>query len=311
MARHLPPHSSLTHLKHQAKDLLKAYRSQDGDATGLVHALLPRLSQSSAPHDPSVTLQEVQHVLAMDYGFENWASLAAYHQQVEKTERFERHVPFETDGTVSVSTVCGDITVEAWDRPEIAIHATKRAKAGPESEAERQLKAIEILVTESPGKIEIAEKLPEMKGYKRMGVEFTVSIPSGAQVALSSVNGEIAASGTWTRVDMETINGDVEARGEPGTANLKTFNGNVLVELASLSGDSAIETFNGNIEVRVLESVGVDVQLDTGPGGTVKNRVGGLDLRGNGSVTTGRLNGGGPVLSVRTTNGAVTLERRT
>jgi hypothetical protein len=71
MTRTLPVTPNLEQLKHQAKDLLRAYRNQDPEA----RLRLLNRDVSPAGNLPSVTLATVQHIIAREYGFERWPKL--------------------------------------------------------------------------------------------------------------------------------------------------------------------------------------------------------------------------------------------
>jgi ankyrin repeat protein len=68
--RRLPPRPSLEQQKKQAKDLLAAFRAGEADAHARIRALLPDRA--------AVTLADAQYTLAREYGFTNWAALAAH-----------------------------------------------------------------------------------------------------------------------------------------------------------------------------------------------------------------------------------------
>lgn len=76
MSLSLPIDCSLEQLRNQAKDLLKAHRA--GDATVCdTYRLIHRFSKLSDHQilGASVSLQETQYALALDYGFRGWKEL--------------------------------------------------------------------------------------------------------------------------------------------------------------------------------------------------------------------------------------------
>jgi flagellar motor component MotA len=79
MSRSLPPNPSLEQIKKQAKELLAAFAAGDAAGVELVVAHLPRLDGASADQlrEAKPSLQEAQHVLAVDYGYANWNWLHA------------------------------------------------------------------------------------------------------------------------------------------------------------------------------------------------------------------------------------------
>ena len=80
MAKSLPPKASLRQLRLQAKDLLKAYWSRDAEALRRLRGALPRLAEAAdeAVSAAGCTLQDIQYVIAFEYGFQTWAALRVH-----------------------------------------------------------------------------------------------------------------------------------------------------------------------------------------------------------------------------------------
>lgn len=92
MARFLPPHASLEHLRNEAQALLKAHRQgQDGEAAPVLRHL-HRFAQAGERdlQAATVSLAEMQFALAQDYGFAGWAELR---RAVLGTGRSEQYAP--------------------------------------------------------------------------------------------------------------------------------------------------------------------------------------------------------------------------
>jgi hypothetical protein len=87
MASTLPAHPHLTHLKHEAKQLLRAHREGQSSACGALRNL-PRFARKedksilAAP----VALQEMQHALAIQYGFRSWNALRVHVESLRGKE---------------------------------------------------------------------------------------------------------------------------------------------------------------------------------------------------------------------------------
>jgi flagellar motor component MotA len=79
MSRSLPQNPSIEQLKKQAKEFQSSFAAGDANALELVATLLPRLQGSAAEQlgQERLSLQEAQHVLALDYGFLSWNWLHA------------------------------------------------------------------------------------------------------------------------------------------------------------------------------------------------------------------------------------------
>jgi hypothetical protein len=79
MAKKLPSRPNLDQLKHQAKDLLKEYKSANAEALARIRQHLPRLAEASDVEMAAArfVLQDAQHVIACELDFVNWDSLTA------------------------------------------------------------------------------------------------------------------------------------------------------------------------------------------------------------------------------------------
>ncbi len=79
MSKQLPPQPNLRNLKNQAKSLLKSLQAGDLDAVRRIQASLPRVATTSQTDilQANIVLQEVQHVIAREYGLKNWEALQA------------------------------------------------------------------------------------------------------------------------------------------------------------------------------------------------------------------------------------------
>lgn len=84
----LPPRPSLTQLRTQAKDLLRAFRAGDPVARERIRAASPRLTDPD--HQAEVLLADAHFVLARELGFRNWAALVHHLQSVLRAERLEQ-----------------------------------------------------------------------------------------------------------------------------------------------------------------------------------------------------------------------------
>ena len=72
-----PSNPNLEHLKKQAKDFLSLYRSGDSQLCYRIRNRLPRCEDLSLREilSSGITLHDAQHIIAQEYGFENWSSM--------------------------------------------------------------------------------------------------------------------------------------------------------------------------------------------------------------------------------------------
>jgi len=85
----LPARPSLEQLRKQAKELLREIRLGDPAAVGRVRSHGARPGQTQVD---SVTLADVQFVLAREYGFESWALLKRHIESIERPRDFDQAI---------------------------------------------------------------------------------------------------------------------------------------------------------------------------------------------------------------------------
>jgi ankyrin repeat protein len=86
--REWPNWPNFNQFKHQAKDLLKAYRAGDADAVAEVQR------HERAPDAAAFALHDAQRVLARSYGFPSWRKLKSY---VEMIDNYRQPEPKSED----------------------------------------------------------------------------------------------------------------------------------------------------------------------------------------------------------------------
>jgi len=177
---------------------------------------------------------------------------------------------------------------------------------------------------------ELRLKAEMPSGSRPYGASFFITAPDSIDLSLSTTNGDVAVTGTVGDINASTTNGSVELTGTSGTASVSTTNGrlNVKVHSGPLYGG----TTNGAIDCD-LAALGAaeNVGLAT-TNGTVTLLLPAdvsalIDITNtNGLITIydftviyesqtehhlhGRIGSGASSITITTTNGAVTVRRR-
>jgi DUF4097 and DUF4098 domain-containing protein YvlB len=183
-----------------------------------------------------------------------------------------------------------------------------------------------------------------------VSVEYDVTMPKKANLDAKSTNGSMNVAGIVGETSAETTNGSVsigDCEGKiilkttngrmdieevSGSVGAKTSNGKISAKLAMLDGESGFETTNGSIDVRIQEGHAVPLTANTTNGSiTVElpsdfaadleaNTSNGhirsdlpITVAGEISKTSlhGELNGGGPLMKLKTTNGNINIDSPT
>lgn len=141
-----------------------------------------------------------------------------------------------------------------------------------------------------------------------------VSLDDGAKdVKLGTSGGNIRVGHIGGSADLDTSGGDIAVKTVDNTLHASTSGGNVSAGIAgALKGDCDLSTSGGQVRVQVDKGVAFDLDASTS-GGDV--RAEGLtitiDKGGVGkSRLSGKVNGGGPRLKLRSSGGDISIETR-
>ncbi len=263
--------------------------------------------------------------------------LAATAQAVTLKDRFEQTVPLKPGAEVRLGTDNGGVTFEAWDRNEVHIVAEKQVRAGSDDQARKLMSQIKIDVVPGPSGLRVDTRMPKHEGGilsglfgngVSMSVSYKVQVPRQVALDVMSSNGALAVTGTQGNAKLETSNGALTVHGVAGEMTLKTSNGHISVagsqgtvkaetsnggidaELTRYSGhELSFETSNGAISIRLPRDARFTVDAETSNGGVKSDfPVAGAEGKPARHSLKGTVNGGGPTLYIRTSNGGVHIQ---
>jgi hypothetical protein len=168
------------------------------------------------------------------------------------------------------------------------------------------------------GNVEIRRCLGHVKASTGGGSIDLGDIGGGADI--DTAGGSIHLTSAKGAVRARTGGGSIDLYAVP-SARAETGAGGITVKLVNTGGDrtdSMIETSAGDITVFIASDVAVTVRasVDLGNGHRITSELPGIHISNEGDqwgprtlTADGKLNGGGPVLKVRTTTGDICFRR--
>ncbi len=176
----------------------------------------------------------------------------------EYTEAFSRTLRLGRNGTFDLQNVSGDITVTGGGGDDVRIDATKRVRHPNEAEAKAILSEIEIQVQERSGRVDVRTEYPRNRNWSG-GVDFTVSVPRDAGVALRTVSGTVKVSNINGELRVESVSGDIITSSTRKLRMAKTVSGDVEISDAE-ADELSTSTVSGDVIVNRLKASGFDAQ---------------------------------------------------
>jgi DUF4097 and DUF4098 domain-containing protein YvlB len=179
--------------------------------------------------------------------------------------------------------------------------------------------------------VEIEVKVPPMHfNFGNRSVKIEVEVPNATKADVHTGDGNIRADGLHGQTKLVTHDGNIDGEGFDGALEASSGDGNIRVRgkfsgLNLHSGDGNIDaevaagshmatgwtvhTGDGGVTLRLPDGFAANVDAHTGDGRITVD----LPLAAEGGIhedsVSGKLNGGGPVLTVRTGDGSVHLAR--
>lgn len=156
-------------------------------------------------------------------------------------------------------------------------------------------------------------------------VNVVARVPQRADLELSTTNdGVIIVNNVAGTLQLDNTNGPITASGIRGSVIAESVNEAINVSFASIDSDSAmsLETLNGDITLGLPSQAGAQLHIDSSRGEILsdfevdvqpsepiverRNNRGGVEVRVE-SVIIADVNGGGPVIKLKSLNGDILI----
>jgi hypothetical protein len=225
----------------------------------------------------------------------------AFHDDVSVTR------PLSASGSFSLENTNGRVHVASWGEPRVRIEASKGAGS------RRALERLEVVIEGEGDHVTVRTRQPH-GGFLFHGggkVDYSITVPRGAQVSVRNVNGRVEIDGVTGGVRAGTTNGSVELSDLGGEVDASTTNGSVEVKLIRVAPTSRnrLSTTNGSVRLTLPRDVQAEIEAHTVNGGIHCD----FDLASGARVSRRRLEGrignGGARFELRTVNGAARIDR--
>jgi hypothetical protein len=231
------------------------------------------------------------------------------------TSEWSRSYPLAA-GRFDLSVIGGAIDVTATDGPQLEVRVAQEATAMTKEAARQALESIAIRETAAPDHVSVDVQSGSPRG--RVTIRTSVRLPRGVTSTVTARDGEIRLEGVDGTSTAAITNGTIFGRGVAGTLTASATNGRLVLDLARVTAPVTLTAKNGNINLGLPKDARADVEamvlngrISVDPEVPVVSDTRGDDNGRRGLFPTnqlsGRMNGGGPKLTINVTNGAVRI----
>lgn len=224
----------------------------------------------------------------------------------QASQEWHRQYPLAAGGQIEVANLNGPIELSPGSPGTVDVQATITAKSLTEAQARDILSKGSITEAVQPDHIKVETVVP--RGVRgSYVVRYRVSVPADAAATVSTTNGSVKATGLSGSLKASIVNGAVELTDIGGEVDVVGVNGSLTAKLIRISAPVRLETTNGQLSLQFPSASKANLSARVVNGGLT---VSGLDVRTTGNRIKNLetvLNGGGPAIDLRTTNGRILI----
>jgi hypothetical protein len=225
----------------------------------------------------------------------------------EAKQEWRRAYALPAGGQVEIANLNGPVELTAGPAGALEVQVDISAKALTESIARDILGKGKIEETVSLERVKVETVVPRGV-HGSYEARYQIRVPSGVTAQVSTTNGSLKATGLVDMLKASVVNGAVELTAISGGLDAAVVNGSLSVKLAKVTAAIRLETANGRIALELPKASRANLTARVVNGGLtvsglpvkepVQRRIRDLDTA---------LNGGGPTIDLRTTNGRISI----
>jgi hypothetical protein len=234
---------------------------------------------------------------------------------------------FAVSGKPELRVEAGDgaVSVRVWDRKEIEARVTTVGWTIGRGE-------VQVIDHQKGDRVELELRLPRFSGFlQRRSVRLDLRVPRDLRSDIRTADGRISVESLHGETRLATGDGSIEAESLDGTLDASTGDGRIRARgrfdvLALHTGDGSVEadigagsrmtsdwnvrTGDGHVTLGLPADFAADLDVRTGDGHIESDLPAITPVEHREHEFRGKLNAGGRLLTVRTNDGSVRLERR-
>ncbi len=228
--------------------------------------------------------------------------------RAKSTREWKRHYVLAEGGRVEIVNSNGPIEVAVGSVGAVDVTAVIEATGLTEALAKVILDQITIEETVKPDHVRVATATDRRSGRGGFDVSYKVTLPADARLEMTGTNSRLKADGLSGHVKAMVVNGGIELTAMRGTIDAAGVNASVTVKMAEISGPMRLESTNGRIGLEIPKSAKATLNARSVNGGITVTGLAVEDGTGRRIRTLeSQLNGGGPEVDLRVTNGRITI----
>ena len=226
----------------------------------------------------------------------------------EATDEWTHQYPLSVGGLVEIVNFGGAVIMTQGTGNTVEVHALAKARTLTDAGARDILTKAKIQEVSQPDLLHIETVMP--RGiHGSYIVNYDVRVPPGSRTDVSTTNGTIKMTALDGKAKATAINGKVELQDIRGSIDSVVANGSLTAHLSRITAPVRLEITNGSMILQMPSDSKVNLSARVingtlGVSGLTVDQPTGRRIR----TLEALLNGGGPEVSARVTNGRLSIE---
>lgn len=182
-----------------------------------------------------------------------------------QTDRQTRTLDLGASGDLDLSTLAGDITVNAGTGPATLV-MIRQSRASTDAEAKQALDRVSVDVEQHEGRVRVHTNYPLSltRSHADVEVSYVVTAPAGTRVTAHTWSGNIAVTGIHGNVSANIASGSLTLSNVRNVSEAHTIAGTVTITDTTSDGDLPIDTIAGNVILTRVKVPHVNVSTISG-----------------------------------------------
>lgn len=228
------------------------------------------------------------------------------------SEEFHKVIPLDSEGTLSLENIYGDIEIHGWDKEEVEIYAEKKILL-PSGKKVRWYSTgypvPKIDVDEFEDYIKIKTK-PPRRDMEETVVNYYLSVPHSIDLKdIVTREGEVVIADFYGEAVIDLRKGDIEVENFSGSLNASVVTGSVKAILYDLrsSDEIRITTKEGDISIYLQSDINAQIDAST-PNGYISSEFEFKEPLPATKISE-QIGKGGTVISLSSLNGDIRIKK--
>jgi DUF4097 and DUF4098 domain-containing protein YvlB len=241
---------------------------------------------------------------------------------------------FELNGKADLRVETNDASVRvgAWERKEIEARVVSEGvRIGLWGSSDTH--QVRVRDFQSGNRVELEVRVPSTNwviGVNTLSTRIEMKVPREVSLDIHSGDGDLSVHGLKGEINLSTQDGKIEAdsldgalrattgdgnmrvQGRFDSLNLRTGDGRIYAQISQgsqMASGWSVRSGDGNVELTLPEGFAADLEVHTEDGRITSDLPITVSGSPDHSSLRGKLNGGGPTLSIHTGDGSVRLKR--